>query len=65
MPLIFSFWQYAIDHGRKPRAVWAIVGPRGFIFGWSVSKRHAARRLGQYDEVHHGKISLVRICPNV
>lgn len=64
MPLIFSFWRYAIEHGRRPKPVWAIIDDSGYIFGWCVSKRVAASRIPTYSP-KLGTLSLVRICPNV
>jgi hypothetical protein len=64
MNLILSFWAYSVADGRNPKPVWAIIAGNGYILGWSVSKRHAIRESGKYGD-QHGRLSLVRMAPNV
>ena len=59
MDRIIAFWQFAIERGRTPSPVWVIVGPKGYIFGWSIIHDAAKQKMNLYRD--HGTLNLVKM----
>jgi hypothetical protein len=50
---IFAFWENQRQRGDKFSALWLIVSmgriqPQGYIVGWNIRKRHAAKACQDY-----------------